>query len=66
LIESLSIALLATIEDVDDLAGSAKTKIVHLLLLFSQSDKRVKAKMITREIVARELLSESAVEVGVS
>lgn len=50
----------------DDLAGSAKTKIVHLLLLFSQSDKRVKAKMITREIVARELLSESAVEVGVS
>ncbi|BGP47541.1 Protein kinase of the Mitotic Exit Network [Rhodotorula kratochvilovae] len=53
LLDPLSTALLAVCGDGDDLAESAKAKIVHILLLFAQSDHKVKEAMARRAILLR-------------
>ncbi|GAA6058273.1 hypothetical protein JCM3770_004335 [Rhodotorula araucariae] len=53
LLDPLSTALLAVCGDGDDLAESAKAKIVHILLLFAQSDHKVKEAMARRAILVR-------------
>ncbi|GAA6017250.1 hypothetical protein JCM10207_003660 [Rhodosporidiobolus poonsookiae] len=52
-LEPLSTALLHVCEDDDDLAESAKAKIVHILLLFAQSDHKVKEAMARRTTALR-------------
>lgn len=53
LLDPISNALLAVCGDPDDLAESAKAKIVHVLLLFAQSDHKVKEAMARRSILLR-------------
>lgn len=53
LLEPLSSALFATAHDDDDLAQSALSKIVHIFLLFAQSDLRVKEGLAKASIVSR-------------
>ncbi|KAK4046298.1 Protein kinase of the Mitotic Exit Network [Microbotryomycetes sp. JL201] len=53
LLEPLSSALLSVVADPDDLAESAKAKIVGILHLFSQADAKMKEKMATRPVVLR-------------
>ncbi len=53
LLEPIAGALRHTCADDDDLAESAKAKIIHILLMFSQSDNRVKEAMGKRPIVLR-------------
>ncbi|GAA5944103.1 serine/threonine-protein kinase [Sporobolomyces koalae] len=48
LLEPLSCALTSVCGDPDDLAESAKAKIVDILLLFAQSDFKVKEALATR------------------
>jgi hypothetical protein len=43
--------------DSDDLAESAKAKIVHILLLFAQSDHKVKEAMAKRGVLLRKSTS---------
>uniref|UniRef100_A0A0K3CJ22 BY PROTMAP: gi/472584551/gb/EMS22137.1/ STE/STE11/cdc15 protein kinase [Rhodosporidium toruloides NP11] gi/647399342/emb/CDR43947.1/ RHTO0S08e08328g1_1 [Rhodosporidium toruloides] n=1 Tax=Rhodotorula toruloides TaxID=5286 RepID=A0A0K3CJ22_RHOTO len=52
-LEPLSNALLSVCGDTDDLAESAKAKIVHILLLFAQSDHKVKEAIAKRGILLR-------------
>ncbi|GAA5958813.1 hypothetical protein JCM10213_006249 [Rhodosporidiobolus nylandii] len=52
-LDPLSTALLAVCGDNDDLAESAKAKIVHILLLFAQSDHKVKESMARRTTALR-------------
>lgn len=54
LLDPLSSALLAVAGDDDDLAQSALNKIVHILLIFSQSDLKVKMELAQRAIALRE------------
>lgn len=54
LLDPLSEALLHVSHDDDDLAENAKGRIVHIFLLFSQADMRVKEIMLTRSIILRE------------
>lgn len=42
-------------EDDDELAQSAKVKVVAVLLGFTQADRKVKAAMATRTIILRRL-----------
>jgi hypothetical protein len=56
LLEPLSEALLHVSHDDDDLAENAKGRIVHIFLLFSQADMKVKEIMLTRAIILRKLL----------
>ncbi|GAA6044474.1 hypothetical protein JCM8097_000899, partial [Rhodosporidiobolus ruineniae] len=53
LLDPLSSALLHVCGDDDDLAESAKAKIVQILLLFAQSDHKVKEAMARRTIALR-------------
>ncbi|CEQ42898.1 SPOSA6832_04772, partial [Sporobolomyces salmonicolor] len=53
LLEPLSSALLSVCTDDDDLAESAKFKIMNVLLLFAQSDHKVKEAMASRATVLR-------------
>ncbi|KAK4699243.1 hypothetical protein P7C70_g7019, partial [Phenoliferia sp. Uapishka_3] len=53
LLEPLSSALLHVAKDDDDLAESAKAKIIHIFLFFAQSDRKVKEAMSTRAVVLR-------------
>jgi hypothetical protein len=53
MLEPLSAALLNTCGDDDDLAESAKGKIVQILLCFAQSDHKVKEAMAKRTTVVR-------------
>nr|CRX79037.1 hypothetical protein ls5930a1_00083 [Leucosporidium scottii] len=53
LLEPLSSALISVAVDDDDLAESAKAKIVGIFLLFSQSDRKVKEAMARRTVVLR-------------
>lgn len=53
LLEPLSEALLSVADDADPLAVSAKERIVHIFLLFSQGDARVKESLLTRPITLR-------------
>lgn len=53
LLEPLSEALLHVSRDDDDLAENAKGRIVHIFLLFSQADMKVKEIMLTRAIILR-------------
>ncbi|KAL8290145.1 hypothetical protein RQP46_003084 [Phenoliferia psychrophenolica] len=53
LLEPLSSALLQVAKDDDDLAESAKAKIIHILLIFAQSERKVKEAMSTRTVVLR-------------
>ncbi|GAA5906712.1 hypothetical protein JCM6882_003280 [Rhodosporidiobolus microsporus] len=52
-LDPLSTALLNVCGDDDDLAESAKAKIVHILLLFAQSDHKVKEAMARRTTALR-------------
>ncbi|BGP24123.1 Protein kinase of the Mitotic Exit Network [Rhodotorula toruloides] len=52
-LEPLSNALLSVCGDTDDLAESAKAKIVQILLLFAQSDHKVKEAMAKRCVLLR-------------
>ncbi|GAA6064463.1 hypothetical protein JCM10212_002126 [Sporobolomyces blumeae] len=52
-LEPLSSALLSVCGDPDDLAESAKAKIVNILLLFAQSDHKVKELMTSRATTLR-------------
>lgn len=54
LLEPLSHALLHVANDDDDLAESAKAKIIHIFFIFVQSERKVKEVMATRAIVLRE------------
>lgn len=56
LLEPLSSALLSVSKDDDDLAESAKAKIINIFLLFAQSDRKVKEAMANRVVVLRECL----------
>ncbi|KAI5479767.1 STE/STE11/cdc15 protein kinase [Pseudohyphozyma bogoriensis] len=53
LLEPLSNALLQVAKDDDDLAESAKVKIVHIFLIFAQADRKIKEAMCTRTIILR-------------
>ena len=53
LLGPMSQALVKCAEDDDDLAESAKAKIVHILLLFAQSDLKVKEAIATRQVLLR-------------
>ncbi|KAM0746355.1 kinase-like protein [Meredithblackwellia eburnea MCA 4105] len=53
LLEPLAAALMHVAKDDDDLAESAKAKIVHILLVFAQSDKKVKEALATRAVILR-------------
>jgi hypothetical protein len=53
LLEPVSRALISSAEDEDELAESATAKVVTILLLFSQSDFKVKEAMTTRPVVLR-------------
>ncbi|GAA5892422.1 hypothetical protein JCM5296_003594 [Sporobolomyces johnsonii] len=53
LLEPLSSALLSVCNDDDDLAESAKVKIMNILLLFAQSDHKIKEAMASRATVLR-------------
>ncbi|ORY78918.1 hypothetical protein BCR35DRAFT_325387 [Leucosporidium creatinivorum] len=53
LLEPLSSALISVAVDDDDLAVSAKAKIIGIFLLFSQSDRKVKEAMACRAVVLR-------------
>lgn len=56
LLDPLSSALLAVADDEDELAQSALNKIVHILLVFSQSDLKVKMELAQRPIALRKCL----------
>lgn len=58
LLDPLSSALLAVADDADELAQSAMNKIVHILLLFSQSDLKVKMELAQRPIALRKAFSQ--------
>ncbi|KAA1064245.1 hypothetical protein PGTUg99_017141 [Puccinia graminis f. sp. tritici] len=62
LLEPLSEALLHVSHDDDDLAENAKGRIVHIFLLFSQADMKVKEIMLTRAIILRLIRSLSILE----
>ncbi|GAA5871422.1 hypothetical protein JCM8547_002661 [Rhodosporidiobolus lusitaniae] len=62
ILDPLSSALLNVCGDDDDLADSAKAKIVHILLLFAQSDHKVKEAMARRTIVLRLVKAASLLE----
>ncbi|KPV72270.1 uncharacterized protein RHOBADRAFT_47116 [Rhodotorula graminis WP1] len=62
LLDPLSNALLAVCGDPDDLAESAKAKIVHVLLLFAQSDHKVKEAMARRSILVRLVKAANVLE----
>lgn len=62
LLDPLSEALLHVSHDDDDLAENAKGRIVHIFLLFSQADMRVKEIMLTRSIILRLIRSLSILE----
>ncbi|GAA5904546.1 serine/threonine-protein kinase [Sporobolomyces salmoneus] len=62
LLEPLSSALISVCGDDDDLAESAKVKIVQILLLFAQSDHKVKQAMATRAISLRLIKAASLLE----
>ncbi|CAH7667955.1 hypothetical protein PPACK8108_LOCUS2400 [Phakopsora pachyrhizi] len=62
LLEPLSEALLHVSHDDDDLAENAKGRIVHIFLLFSQADMKVKDIMLTRAIILRLIRSLSILE----
>ncbi|KAM0789064.1 hypothetical protein ACM66B_003127 [Microbotryomycetes sp. NB124-2] len=53
LLEPLSSSLISVVSDQDDLAESAKAKIVGILHLFSQADAKIKEQMATRLVVLR-------------
>lgn len=53
MLDPLSNALLAVCADNDDLAESAKAKLVHIFLLVAQSDRKVKVAMASRTVVRR-------------
>lgn len=59
LLDPLSSALLAVAADDDELAQSALHKITHVLMLFSQSDLRVKMVLAHRPIALRKLSTGS-------
>ena len=56
LLTPLATALLHTAEDDDDLADSAKIKIVQILLAFAQSDYKVKEALATRPVITSHLI----------
>lgn len=62
LLEPLSEALLHVSHDDDDLAENAKGRIVHIFLLFSQADMKVKEIMLTRAIILRLIKSLSILD----
>lgn len=53
LLDPLSSALLAVADDDDELAQSALYKIVHILLIFAQSDLKVKTELAQRSVALR-------------
>lgn len=53
LLDPLSTALLSVIKDSDDLAESAKARILQIFLLYSQSDAWLKKAVATRGILRR-------------
>jgi len=53
LLEPMTSALIGVCGDDDDLAESAKAKIVNILLLFAQSDHKVKEALVTRSNALR-------------
>ncbi|GAA5977680.1 hypothetical protein JCM11641_001376 [Rhodosporidiobolus odoratus] len=60
--DPLSSALMHVCGDDDDLAESAKVKIVHVLLLFAQSDHKVKEAMARRTVALRLVKAASLLE----
>lgn len=56
LLDPLSGALLAVASDEDELAQSALHKIVHILLVFSQSELKIKLELAQRSVLLRESL----------
>ena len=54
LLDPLSLALLAVAADEDELAQSALHKVVHILLIFSQSDLKIKLELAQRSVLLRE------------
>lgn len=59
LLEPLSAALTSVCSDEDDLAESAKAKIVQIFCIFSQSDRNVKIGLGSRTIALRQSSSHS-------
>lgn len=57
LLDPLSSAMLAVADDDDELAQSALNKIVYILLIFAQSDLKVKMELAQRPIALREFSS---------
>jgi hypothetical protein len=57
LLSPLASALLNSAKDDDDLADSAKAKAVQILLLFGQSDLKVREALAVRPVVVRKWLS---------
>lgn len=57
LLDPLSSAMLAVANDDDELAQSALNKIVHILLIFAQSDLKVKMELAQRPIALRKDLN---------
>ncbi|GAA5843686.1 hypothetical protein JCM5353_001293 [Sporobolomyces roseus] len=62
LLEPLTSALIGVCGDDDDLAESAKAKIVNILLLFAQSDHKVKEALVTRSNALRIIKAVSLLE----
>lgn len=60
LIEPLSGALVHAALDNDDFAESTKEKIVDILLIFAQSDLKVKEAMVTRPVALSNAYTPSA------
>ena len=54
LLTPLADALIASAEDGDELADSAKAKICSIFLIFAQSDLKVKEALATRPVITRE------------
>ena len=53
LLTPLADALIASAEDGDELAESAKAKICSIFLIFAQSDLKVKEALATRPVITR-------------
>ncbi|GAA5962208.1 hypothetical protein JCM3765_003898 [Sporobolomyces pararoseus] len=62
LLDPLSSALISVCGDEDDLAESAKAKIVNIFLLFAQSDHKIKQALATRSTSLRLVKAASLLE----
>lgn len=54
LLEPLSHSFVSVLDDEDDLAQSAASKIAYVVLQFSQSDMRVRLELANRPVALRE------------